>query len=62
MREIKNSAGLGIALGAGAGAALFAATDNAGFIGVGIAVGVALASRRSTGRDEGPESSEHEVA
>ena len=36
------SVGVGIALGAGVGAALFAATDSPVWIGVGVAIGAAL--------------------
>lgn len=34
--------GAGIAIGAGVGTALFAATDNAAWIGIGVAFGAAL--------------------
>ncbi len=59
--ERPNLIGAGVAIGAGAGAALFAATDNPAWIGVfagmGVAIGAAL-SQAKKGSDSEDDASE----
>lgn len=48
--------GVGVALGAGVGAALFAATSSPVWIGVGVAIGAALGAASSALGDDGDDS------
>lgn len=58
-RKPSPALGAGVAIGAGVGAALFAATDNPVWIGVfagaGVAIGAAIDRQRRSGGDDDPD-------